>query len=73
MNAYQKQVLGIKKIIHMEEVWERDAWRKLTKALITEDEENQIRWARITRKTREAGDKWERDGLRYSTYVLKNG
>ena len=67
MHAYQKEVLGIKGVMNIESVLERDEWKSLKRALISEGEEDRIKSARWHREWRKANKKVEIDGLRYST------
>lgn len=66
MHVYQRQVLGIQEVQHIEKVFEGDEWKSLKKELISKDEEHRIDAARWCREWEEADKKVERGGLRYS-------
>jgi hypothetical protein len=67
MHTYQKEVLGIEEVMHIESFWERHKWRSLKKALISENEEDGIKSARWHREWKKVDKKVESDGLRYTT------
>lgn len=66
MDIYQKQVLGIKDVQHIEKHFESDEWKELKKVLISEDEEWEIGYQRRKRKRQEADKRVQSDSLAYS-------
>jgi hypothetical protein len=67
MDVYQKEVLGINNVSGIERVIEYGAWADLKRALISKDEEDEIRSARRRREWREVHDRVKRISLNYST------
>lgn len=54
MQTYQKGVLGIKKVDHIEKIIADEDWTRLGDALVSQDEADQIRSRRRDRELKEA-------------------
>lgn len=56
MQTYQKEVLGIKKVLHINKILPSESWTHLAEALISKDEKDKIRSRRWSREWKEADE-----------------